>query len=433
MNPTMESLPAARVVSRGWRRPVAALLLTGGLYGLAAAGGASQAQTFDPPVRLKASDFVAPALLRGDDFVVNDSIENDGLMNIYTVESTFGTFRCVSTAKLLKRIAEVKALRQMEAIKRSDVYTKGIGDSARGTVKTVEKLVTSPVDTISGSVTGIGKAFARTGEAVFGSPRSDAETGPIESLLGVADSKRKFAADFGVDVYSDNEALQARLNELARATTLGELTYSAALSAVPGGAGAAVSATNATKATNEIFRSTAPTDLRAMNRKKLISMGVREDIAEAFIDNARFSPRQQTELTLALESMAGVKGKDYFVYWATRTADDDFAYFRQRQAQMYAGYHAKQEKLQSFVNFGEFLAARSAGGAIVFNLPVDYLVWTKWVADAVAAVDRAVVAMPQVTGKRVVVAGTMSPLARQQLQSAGWVVIDNAEGLISGL
>ncbi|MGE3906410.1 MAG: hypothetical protein AB7F36_10680, partial [Reyranellaceae bacterium] len=115
------------------------------------------------------------------------------------------------------------------------------------------------------------------------------------------------------------------------------------------------------------------------------------------------------------------------------TTDRDLAYFRSRQARMYAGYHAKVAPLTSFVAFGEFVAARTNAGGIVFNVPVDHMVWTKWLADAVTRIDQSASTIAGVTEKRLVLVGTLTPLARKSLAAKGWQVTENAENLITPL
>lgn len=395
-----------------------------------AAAAAGNAQTYERPGKLRAGDVLAKSLLQGPDFRVRDDVVNDGLLNLFTIESSFGTFEAVSNARAQQRVTEVYALRQMESIRQSETFVNALKQSGRGTIDTVTGAVTDPVGTVSGAVSGVGKAFARVGDSLFGAQRSEAEGGRLASLIGIEEAKRKFAHDFGVDVYSDNKILQDRLDELARATVVGNLSYSAALSMVPGAAGVAVTATGVTQRTNDIYRSTSPSDLRVLNQKKLVAMGIRSDAADAFVDNAKFSPREQTELVFALERMPAAKRRDLFVLLANLTQDRDMAFFRQRQAEMYAGYHMKMAAIDSFVPFGDFVGARTTTGQIVFNLPVDHLVWTKWMADVVAGVDRAVTAMPGVKGKQLVTTGTLSPMARQGLQSHGWTVTENAESLV---
>ncbi|MGF1611090.1 MAG: hypothetical protein ACFCUQ_16920 [Kiloniellales bacterium] len=389
------------------------------------------AQTYETPPTLKASEILPENLVQGPDFRVKEEVVNDGVVNTYTIDSTFGQFSAVTTAKLRQRVGEVIALRQMETVRQSDTFQKSIVESGKDTLGTVQDVVTDPVGTVSGAVSGIGKAFARAGEGLFGSARSEAEDSRFESLIGLSKTKREYAFDFGVDVYSDNEVLQQRLDELARASYAGGLVYSAALSMVPGAAGLAISATGMTHLTNEIYRTTAPTDLRRMNRQKLTAMGVRQDAVDHFVDNAKFSPRDQTELVLALEKMPEAKNRELFILLATLTSDRDMALFRQRQAQMYAGYHRTVVPIDSFVAFGEFVGAHDRQGRIVFNVPLDYLVWTEWMAKVVSGVDKTIAAIAGVTGKEVVLAGSLSPYARQQFTERGWTVSDNAEQIFA--
>ncbi|MGE0660424.1 MAG: hypothetical protein AB7O63_13070 [Reyranellaceae bacterium] len=424
--------------ARSVKRVTAARLARlGGLALMAAvAWSATQpaaAQTVEKAAPLAASKILPPNLRQGPDFKVREQVSNDGLINTYVVESKFGTFTAVTTAKLRQRVGEVVALRHMESIRRSDLFAKAIGGSVRSTVGAVENTVRDPIGTVSNVFSGVGKAFSRTNESLFGSAKSDAEDGAAASLLGVSEAKRKFAADFGVDVYSDNQALQERLDELARATAFGKLSYSAALSVVPGAAGAVATASGVVSTTDEIYRTTAPADLRILNRRKLQAMGVREDAVETFLENSRFTPREQTELVAALERMPGNKSRELFVRFAALTNDRDMAYFRSRQARMYAGYHAKVAPLSSFVAFGEFVAARTNAGGIVFNVPVDHMVWTQWLADAVTRIDQSASALSGVTEKRLVLVGTLTPLARKSLAAKGWQVTENAENLITPL
>ena len=415
-----------------WAAPRLVALAVAGLLALTPLQPAV-AQTVEQPPRLAASKILPANLRQGQDFKVREQVANDGLLNTYVIDSTFGTFTAVTTPRLRERVGEIVALRHMESIRRSDLFAQAIGGSVRSTVGAVENTVRDPVGTVTNVFSGVGKAFSRTGESLFGSRRSDAEDGAAASLLGVSEAKRKFAADFGVDVYSDNRVLQERLDELARATAFGKLTYSAALSVVPGAAGAVATATGVVTTTDDIYRTTAPADLRIMNRQKLQAMGVREDAVAVFLDNSRFTPREQTDLVMALERMPGNQTRELFVRFAALTHDHDMAYFRSRQARMYAGYHAKVAPLSSFVAFGEFVAGRTAGGGVVFNVPVDYMAWTKWMADAVTRIDQAASALPGVGEKRLVVVGRVSPMARRALEAKGWQITERAENLITPL
>src|SRR5262249_22933280 len=173
---------------------------------------------------------------------------------------------------------------------------------------------------------------------------------------------------------SDNKVLQDRLDEISWAGYGGGLTLSAALAAVPRAAGIGVSVVGTNRLFNDLFRPTGPVDLRRLDGEKLKAMGVHPEIADAFLNDTVFSPRVQTLLVHALDEMKGVGDRAAFVRFAAATPNANIAFFRQRQAEMYTGYHKSVAPLTSFVSLGEVAAARRGSGALVFCAPLDYLV-----------------------------------------------------------
>lgn len=184
---------------------------------------------------------------------------------------------------------------------------------------------------------------------------------------------------------------------------------------------------------NEVYATTAPADLRKMNREKLIKMGVNEDIAELFIDNAVFSPRQQTDLVFALEDLKGVDNRDVFVKFAITTTDPDVAFFRQRMAQMYAAYHKTVAPVGRFVSLGHDVPVKGLGlaqtvdGVLILQVALDYLVWTESMARIFHALDGAASSIPGAKGKELWLAGGLSRLAQKNIEAAGWKVVPNKE------
>src|SRR5215475_8347066 len=100
-----------------------------------------------------------------------------------------------------------------------------------------------------------------------------------------------------------------------------------------------------------------------------------------YLNNGAFSPREQTLLVHALDAMTGVGNRAAFIRFATATPNRTMASFRQRQAEMYAGYHKTVAPLSSFVSLGDLAAAHTGNGAVVFCVPLDYLVWTEPMAQ----------------------------------------------------
>ena len=403
------------------------------LAGLMVAGGflfetnTLTAQSYEAATILSASRILPPDVLAGPNHRVEERVYNDGFLNRYTILSKFGGFVAVSTPMLRKRIGEINAMVRMEQIQGTKEYAAALKEAGTDTLSGFKNLVTKPVDTVKGAASGLAVAFRRAGDAIGGAKRSDAEDSGVKDAIGFSKTKREYAYQLGVDAYTDNQKLQDRLNEISWAGYAGGLTWAAAMSAVPGGAGVAITVAGTHRLLNDVFRTTPPVDLRRMSGEKLKAMGVHEEIADRFINNSVYSPREQTLLVNALDEMKGVGNRATFIRQASTTTDRDTAFFRQRQAEMYAGYHKAVAPFESFIALGEFAAARTTRNEVVFNVPMDHLVWTEEMAKLLTAADNRVTQLTRPMNKQLWVTGTVSARARKEIETRGWQVQENSE------
>ena len=424
---TVETTEPKRRKNR-WRVvvTVSALLV---LHSLSPAVGQER---YEPSAALSASRILPPELLSGPNHRVQERVKNDGIVNIYTIDSRFGSFTAVSTAMLRIRIQEINAMAAMDKLKGTKEYGDSLKASGLSALVAAKNMVFQPIKTTTEVVSGVGLLFRRTGDSLFGAKRSDAEDSRFKTLIGFSNYKRDYAYRLGVDVYSRNQVLQDRLNEIAWTGFAGGLTVSAAMAAVPGGAGVAMTAIGTTRLGTAIFQNTPPQDLRRMNTEKLKAMDVDEHSTDAFISDSVFSPREQTMLVSALDEMRGVAERDRLVQLAALTDKDDVAFFRQRQAEMYAGYHRAVSPIERFIGVGPVPAARTVKGALVFNIPVDYVVWTEELARVVTTADNLANQLPGTSEKQLWITGTLSPKARVEMQRLNWKVYERNEALIVG-
>ncbi|MGH8119973.1 MAG: hypothetical protein ACRESK_05090, partial [Gammaproteobacteria bacterium] len=374
---------------------------------------------------------LSPDLVAGPHYKVDETVTNDGYLNNYTIHSEYGDVQATSTAKLRKYIREIAAVAEMKKISSSEEFAKGMTDKAGAVVEGAANLVSDPVGTVSSTVSGVGKLFSRAGENLTGSSRSEAEGSRMASLLGYEQAKRDIGYKFGVDVYSDNKILQDELNNLSGASGTGTLVMSGLLMAVPGGAGIAVSVTGGTEMMEGVMKDSAPADLRKINREKLAAMGVSRDVADIFIANGIYTPREQTYLVGALADMKNTANRGEYIKYSTLADNPDVAYFRQRQAQMYEAYDRIVEPIDSLVTIGGLSTARTKSGKIVFNVPLDYMLWTKGLSALADTINQQVAAMEGITGKEILVTGTMSPLAKESIEKMGWIVHEKTEKKLS--
>jgi hypothetical protein len=411
----------------GYLSVVDLALIVGVLVVLSSVPAIAAQQGYEPAPALSASKILSPELLSGANHRVQERVTNDGFLNTYQIDSKFGTFTAVSTAVLRKRIGEINAMIVMEKVQSSKEYVSSIKEAGLDTMTSAASLITSPVKTVSGAAQGLGAAFSRVSESIGGAKRSQSEDSSVKDAIGFSTTKRQFAYQFDVDVYSDNQKLQDMLNRIAWASYAGSLTWSAAMAAVPGGAGVAMTVIGTNKVLNQIFQTTPPVELRKMNTDKLNTMGVNSQVTDAFINNTIFSPREQTLLVHALGEMNGVADRGALVRLALSSQNPTVALFRQRQAQMYAGFNKSVTPLERFISLGQFAVSRTVNGALVFNVPLDYLAWTEPMAQLITGANQLVNELPGIREKQLWLAGTLSPRARKEIESRGWQVRDQAE------
>ena len=247
-----------------WRGILAIFL---GCLIIPATNAAAQAG-FEPLPILDASMILPSNIVTGPHYKVDKQVRNDGYVNTYTIHSSFGEFEAVSTALLRIRVDEVRAIASMETVKKSDIFGNAMKAAGEGIVNGAASLVTRPVETISGAMTGVGKLFQSSAENIAGGTSSKYEDNGAKSLIGFSSTKRAYAKEFGVDVYSSNPVLQERLNDIAWAGYSGGLSINALTAVIPGGVGVAVSVFGASDKLNDAIASTPPSELRKTRRCK---------------------------------------------------------------------------------------------------------------------------------------------------------------------
>jgi len=75
----------------------------------------------------------------------------------------------------------------------------------------------------------------------------------------------------------------------------------------------------------------------------------------------------------------------------------------------------------------EFAAVRTTKNEVVFNVPLDHLVWTQDMAQLLTAADARVTQLTRPANKQLWVAGTVSSRAKKEIESRGWQVHERSE------
>jgi hypothetical protein len=212
---------------------------------------------------------------------------------------------------------------------------------------------------------------------------------------------------------------------MAQVTALGDLTVSGAFMAIPGGAGMAMSYSKTGQEVEQIVLDKTPSELRDANRAKLIAMGVPGPAINAFLDNAFYTPMDQTLIVSALVKMNGVGNRGVFVTRASQARNRDLAVFIRHRAEMLADYHRRVEPFADFFEVRGLPLNRTRTGKVVAIAAFDRLVWTKQASDLVAVIDQDVKQRKPGTHIELRIAGTATASANEGLRERGWNVVEN--------
>jgi len=391
---------------------------------------AAPAQDFQrTPIVLLASEVLPKSLLTGPNYRVKDMVINDAMINTYELETNYGPLKVESTALLLKRINELRALSKIEALKGTDVYLEAAKKAALGPVRTATGLVVDPVGTAAGVVSGIGNFFGKAGDAITSS--SPDKDKALNSVLGQSAFKREFAYQFGIDPYTSYEPLQKALNDLAWTSAVGGLTAKAAFMAIPGVAGAVVGYSGTADTTRNLVRDKTPPELDKINSASLRDMNVVDPLAGVFLSSTSYGPQEKTLIVGALASMTGVKDRGIFIEFAAIDCEESVALFMRVRAEMMGQYFEKTRNVDRFVSAGGVPVLLTKNGIILGIFPLDHVAWTAGFARKEMSVSDAIDRMQGIKGKELWIAWTVDPVARKALENRGWKVEDRvAEKLL---
>jgi len=383
---------------------------------------------------LQASQLAPAELLKGPGFQVDDKVPTDGFLGRFTVRSDVGTFEAHGREMLRIRVAEVGAIKQLEALSKTETFAKALGSTALRPVKAAEQLMTKPVETAKGIPGGVERFFGRVklgGESLWAAATeseksSEARAEEVASrvggisrdVLGYEQERRQLAKSLKVDPYTTNKVLGDKLDDIAWVTFSARLGINAVTAVfVPGSL-----AMSTTTFTTDLVWDTPTAELHRLNEQKLRDMGLGEEQVRALMRNPWYSLTVLTACVTALEQLSNVSGRDAVVVFAASAASEDQARFVAESLQMLAHYHQTMTPITVVAASGP-IAARDRNGVVVVPAPVDYVAWTARVAELAGHPDL------KAQERGVWLTGQLSPHAKRELTTAGWSAHEQVQWL----
>jgi hypothetical protein len=401
------------------------------------AGGA-WAIDFDVPPEEPPSASLPPQLVSGPNFHVNDPVQSDGLMHHYLIDSSFGEYPAYGQEALKIRVREVAALTELSKKNDVGVAAKTVERSVENQAKSVRKVVTNPVGTITGIPKGIGhlfsgakaeaNEFSESAKNANGSPSNvvhDAKADAAkyaDRYLGVSAAERRYYQELGVDPYTNNQLLRKAVHHLAKVQATVNLgMHFVGIPGVP-------YLSDVQRAMDAIYNED-PAVLRARQRKILAGYGLSPAEVARFENTLLLSPTRQSVLLEEAKLLEGVEGRDeLFRHAMSLTSDDEVAVFIQ-STRMLARLHAREPLARVLAGLRLPTAETRDGHTVVLGA-FDAVYWTEEVAGYESALRAAL--PPSSHGLEVWLSGSVSPVAHDQLTSHGWVVHDHAWDALTG-
>ena len=377
---------------------------------------------YETPLVVQAKDVVPKDLLTSELYEIQSDVITRGYTNTYQINSKYGDFTAHGNEMLLKRIQEIKAIHELDKIKKSEKFEEGVKNAAKSPFKFVKNLVTHPVDTISGVPKGLWRYGSRVGEMAVGADKSEYEDGVGKELILFSAQKRKLAYDLNVDVYSSNKVLQEYLNSVSWASYSGGMAVTVALVPLR-----AVRMTKTAYNVNNLIRDNAPEDLTKINRKILRGLNVPEEVIEEFLDNRWFSPRHETTIVHALQYQGLKSGIADYLQLASTAGSEEDANFFQNIIELTLHYLSNTVETKTSIIVKDQFALLRVRKHFVFPILVDNGYWSEFGAHLMTKFESELRAKyGQDIQILLWITGTVSERAKKELAARKILLVENA-------
>ena len=400
----------------------ATILITGG------AGTPVQAQSgFEKEPVLNARNLVAPELLKGPYFTVDDAVPVKGMLARFTIRSPYGTFEAHGIHMLAIRVTEVHAIGKLDELSKTKEFAEAAGRAIVRPVTSAVNMLVHPVESVEGFPDGVGRLFGRidlgfkrvaeaaTAPDQSGGQRAEGASKRVGSAtldaLGWEKERRDLAKSLGVDPYTTNKVLSEKLTSAAWVAFSGRfLIQTATTILVPYSM-----AMSATTITNSTIYDTPPGDLVNKATDIFTSTGASEAQVQALVQNPQYSLSVLTALAQGVQRLKDVPGRNAVVTFAAAARTQDETRFLAAAMNMLARHHESVAPILEVSAPGP-VVGRTTTGALLVPLPVDYIAWTQIVArhaeqPGLNSPDRALS-----------VSGQVSSRAQKELPARHWKV-----------
>lgn len=373
----------------------------------------------EPPPEMTAASTLGTDA-KGANWTVAPTVRSDGFVRLYAVETPYGEFQVNGHRRMSERLQELRALKMLEEMSETEVFADAVAAAGLAPIRFGRDLVLDPVETTGNLISGIGNMFDRAVDEVENAGVS--RDNFVESIVGIKKAMRELAFELKVDPYSDFTPLRDGLEDIARVMAAGDISVSAAVSVIPGGAGVAVSATSRASTLANPIRDKSSAEIAALVATKLKALVVSNSVIESFVENRNYSPGDQFAIAEALEALKA-SNSSAFLLRAAQADSADVAKFQRYRAELLAKQTQRLGTLTEFYVVAEFALNRDAKGGLVAAFPFDGLAWTETVSKSFTELSREIATRGETKPPLFATTGKLSPVAEAEMKKRGWKIL----------
>lgn len=324
-------------------------------------------------------------------YTIDDKVCIDGLYYRFSLKSSHGNYNVLSVRNLFKTCHEICVIEEYRATNQGSQAWKGAGESLKNIGRGAVKIVKEPKESakafkLAGEklLRSIGRLFKKDGNKEDAGKDTDRDKGG-EGLF-VGKQARIFAAEVGLDVYTDNPYAQALIREVAKERASGSIATSVGLFFLSPIQGVGLLSSSLTPngydaETEKLICDESPSELRYVLQKKYEKeLGIECNKGSAvltFLNNVNYSPREQAYIYLYLRRLGkpddgnGVEGILDVIGILGKVKSPDDATFATNQMELLSVYQLYEKNLKKLVVTSDKVGAATNNGDLLFIIPDD--------------------------------------------------------------
>jgi len=327
-------------------------------------------------------------------FTIDDTVRIDGHYYRFLIKSPHGDYDVVSTRDVLKTCHEIRVIEEYRATKEGSEAWNAAGESLKNIGRGAKQIVKEPKESA--------KAFARAGGKLVrsigrffkkqadGKPEEKAGDGTNRDKGGegffVGKHARQFAAEVGLDVYTDNPYAQTLIQEVAKSRSRGSIGTSVGLFFLAPVQGLGLLSNALTPngfdaETEKLICDESPAELRyVLSEKYKTELGVEctdGSPVKALLDNPNYSPREQAYLYFYLKCLTkpkagdGIEGLAGVIEHLGKVRQPVAATFSTNQMELLLAYQKYENNLTKLITAANVIGGVTGKQEQIFIIPYD--------------------------------------------------------------